>query len=502
MLADTAVEPVIVYMRQVARQRHWPEWSDVAITRLVVDEYLSTDLQELFALTDETSPLDETALATAMRHFNVWSVVTWARCDNNIGNAPSSRTLSDQLHHQRPRFLKRRAGSRPWAVAGTAAARTEVRRLRHRFKGRIGQLQPRDELAPAVMQAKTFAAWQWYNFLASHVQVGQKVLRLNLDETGVCLFQGGGKGNVFIAKNLRRQNVTKSAQRTYLTHVAIICDDAELQLKLPQFIIGNERTIPQKRFAALRRACPPNVKLLRAQSAWVNITTFSLIIKELGIALASVLHEFLPILVFDAFRPHLDARIFAACARAHLLPLVNPAKLTWFLQPLDTHTFARYKLHLQRAYQDARRRSESGVVGVAEVLDSIFVVIRQVMEQNLWASAFDRNGFSAGQHAVPPAMWDQLGLDSRIAVASSQPTVDQVRLCFPARCRVPSNVWRPLSTIGLAIGPAASASAPSSSTALHPFRVRLPPMPRAVATSSGSSGPITSRTRSHGPAAT
>jgi len=485
-------------MRHVARQRHWPQWSDAAITRLVIDEYLATDLQELFALTDETSPLDETALATAMRHFNVWSVVTWTRRDNTIGNCPSSRALSDQLHTRRPPFLRRHAGSRPWAVAGTSAARKEVQRLRHRFKGRIGQIRPREEIPPAVMRAKTLAAWQWYNFLAGHARVGQKVLRLNLDETGVCLFQGGGKGNVFIAKNARRQNVPKGKQRAYLTHVAIICDNAELQPLLPQFIIGNEHTIPQKRLAALRRACPPNVKLLRAKSSWVNITTFALIIRELGVALASARHDCLPILVFDAFRPHLDARIFAACARARLLPLVSPAKLTWFLQPLDTHAFARYKLHLQRAYQDARRSSESGTVGVAEVLDSIYVVIRHVLEQNQWGSAFDRNGFSAGQHGVPPKMWNQLELDTRIAVASSQPTTDQVRLCFPGRCRVPVNVWRPLSTISVVVGPSTTASSSSSGAALRPTGVRLTPIRRAFAVSSG---PVASRTRSRGPAA-
>ena len=173
MLADTSVEPVVVYLRQVARQRHWPVWGEDAIARLVVDEYLSAELHELLALTDETAPLDDTALATAMRLFNVWSVVTWVRHDNGIGNAPCSRALSDQLHQRRARFLKRHLGARPWAVAGTSAARKEVQRLRHRFRGRIGQLRPRAELAPAVMQAKALAAWQWYNFLASQAHVGQ-----------------------------------------------------------------------------------------------------------------------------------------------------------------------------------------------------------------------------------------------------------------------------------------------------------------------------------------
>ena len=43
-------------------------------------------------------------------------------------------------------------------------------------------------------------AWQHYNYFVGYVQVGRKVLRLNLDETSLCLWQGRRKGNVFIWK--------------------------------------------------------------------------------------------------------------------------------------------------------------------------------------------------------------------------------------------------------------------------------------------------------------
>ena len=40
------------------------------------------------------------------------------------------------------------------------------------------------------MCAHAFAAWGWYNYCASRVPVGKRVLRVNMDETAVCLFQG------------------------------------------------------------------------------------------------------------------------------------------------------------------------------------------------------------------------------------------------------------------------------------------------------------------------
>jgi hypothetical protein len=40
------------------------------------------------------------------------------------------------------------------------------------------------------------AVWQWYNCCAARVPAGKAPLRINMDETSVCLFQGGGKGTV------------------------------------------------------------------------------------------------------------------------------------------------------------------------------------------------------------------------------------------------------------------------------------------------------------------
>ena len=48
--------------------------------------------------------------------------------------------------------------------------------------------------------------WQWYNCAASCVELGLEVLRINLDETSVCFFQGGGKGTVVCRKRRLEAN--------------------------------------------------------------------------------------------------------------------------------------------------------------------------------------------------------------------------------------------------------------------------------------------------------
>ena len=49
------------------------------------------------------------------------------------------------------------------------------------------------------------AVWQWYNYLESQTPTGFKLLRLNLDETSVKLYQGDQKGTCFFKKKRPRE---------------------------------------------------------------------------------------------------------------------------------------------------------------------------------------------------------------------------------------------------------------------------------------------------------
>ena len=114
------------------------------------------------------------------------------------------------------------------------------------------------------------------------------MLRINLDETAVCLFQGGGKGNVFLSKKdpALVQHSPHSQRRCYVTHVAFICDDPVVQHALPQVVIANEHTVRLRDLEAIRSACAPNVTLLREKSAWVNGAIIARLVRLLAVRLA------------------------------------------------------------------------------------------------------------------------------------------------------------------------------------------------------------------------
>ena len=298
-----------------------------------------------------------------------------------------------------------------------------------------------------------------------------------MDETAVCLFQGKGKGNIVLAKGIKTsQNLPKWKQRASLTHVAFVCDNPRVQSALPQVIIGNERTLPAKQMATLRSRCPPNVRLLRAKSAWVNGQICGQLVRWLAAALSPFWADFQPMLMFDACKSHTCPAVWRACSVTRIWPLLVPAQLTWLLQPLDTHAFSLYKLHLQKAYQAMRILTDDGVVGVAELLESVYIAIREVLESSEWATAFDRDGFGTQQAGVSQRVLKEMQLDVPVVVSAARPVAAQLAACFPKRSWVPvTSLWRSVDAPAAPIVFATSSSSSPASAAAPPIGSRLIP---------------------------
>lgn len=271
------------------------------------------------------------------------------------------------------------------------------------------------------------------------------MLRINFDETAVCLFQGAGRGNVFLAKNKPAvQNVPIGKRRTYLTHVAFVCDDPAIQPALPQVVIGNEHTIKARQLDAMRATCMPNVRVLRRKSAWVCWQLIAQIVRWLAEALEPFIADVQPILFFDACKAHLHSNVFAACAAANIWAVVLAAKMTRLLQPLDTHTFQKYKIYLQKAYQTERIRSASGNLDVAGLLLCVNDAVRSVLHAIPWAAAFDGDGLGPGQAALRDRVAAELQLSPPFAAPDTRPSLVQIQCCFPKRFQVPvASIWRP-----------------------------------------------------------
>ena len=300
-----------------------------------------------------------------------------------------------------------------------------------------------------------------------------------MDETAVCLFQGGRAGNIFLSRgHTVSEKASTAVRRAYMTHVAFICDDAEVQKVLPQILICNRHGVSAADFAAAKAELPGNVHLWRCNSAWVNKELCKDIMRVLATALAPFMDRMHVILMFDAYASHISLQMWNALARWNIHGQLIPASETWLLQPLDVYVFKRFKANMQRHYQLRQIKAVGPAINFRRVVGSTCDAIRDVLCSQGWARAFDSSGFSVRQGKVSERVRGALGLTSLVAVGCSRPTVDELRVCHPRRRKVhAAAIWRRTEDA-----------------------VALPSTSKASLTSSASksfvaAGPISSRTR-------
>ena len=120
---------------------------------------------------------------------------------------------------------------------------------------------------PGVL-AEAFSSWNWYNYLASKAPPAKRLLRVNIDETSVSWWQGSGKGTIAFARrgdaeHEAHQSVPRRLKRMNMTHVAFICDAADLQPKMPQIFIGNAAIFKVSDIRVLNAEAPDNILFVR-----------------------------------------------------------------------------------------------------------------------------------------------------------------------------------------------------------------------------------------------
>ena len=229
---------------------------------------------------------------------------------------------------------------------------------------------------------------------------------------------------------LPTQHATRNHQRMCFTHVGIICNKAEIQPLLPQVIFVAAHSLSIAAWERLLEDCPRNVFIKRMKKGWNNAAQHKIIIQILGLVLEPYLNTMQPILSFDAVPLHLENAIFDALRIAKIWYIVIPARLTWLLQPLDTHGFMKYKRFLKDTYQDnlAQGRGDE----VERMIRLVMLAIRHVLQAIRWDYAFKENGFSSDLTNVSPYIREQLEWPNLPVISNERPSLEALRLCWPS----------------------------------------------------------------------
>ena len=248
------------------------------------------------------------------------------------------------------------------------------------------------------------AAWRWANFLTEEAKRDGKVpLLINLDETSVPFSAANTKGNMILAMPRRQtepterptMNITRKTTRAHFTHVAVICDDPAMQPLLPQVLIFNDKQINTRRAAVLGSELPFNVRIIVKKSAGTDGSVNAAILASIGKLMESFPTK-RAIVIQDTCSAHLNAAAWARAWGAGIWTCLVPPSLTWLLQPLDTHCFARYTCELDMVAADCYKDLDRDPAA-EDIAKAVGTVIRKVLQGTVWRKAFQETGWSHQQ---------------------------------------------------------------------------------------------------------
>lgn len=271
--------------------------------------------------------------------------------------------------------------------------------------------------------------------------------------------------------------------RGHITHVAMIAHEPAVQPLLPQVLLGNERRFTLKFLRDVQGELPANIQLWRRKSGWTNHIVMTQLLAVLAKALGSLMATRYVILLLDCAPQHFHPTVIACARRRNTRLIFVPAKLTFLLQPCDTHVFARFKAFLRSNWAKERTASVDGEVSVKSWLLLLVGAIRKVLQGVAWRDAFLHTGVLQQQQGLSKYVLAHLAELSPPTYAKGPPSVEDARLLFPR------NTKANIANLMLWPAPKARAkAAPLVAPPLVPPALPLPltALPAGVA---GSAGP-------------
>lgn len=350
-----------------------------------------------------------------------------------------------------------------------------------------------------VCQVTVFLSWaQW--LLRAVLSPGRYVI-VNLDETAVERVIPRRAGHVAaprvrgVARPLMHERVARAESHGHLTLVAIATPDAALQPLLPQFILTKDDRLSVAERARLEGMAAP-VMWYRGTNGWVTQDNFP----SLLTALRRVLRDHRPgleyVVVLDCAAQHMCGRVIGHAARLGLHLMFVPSRLTYLLQPLDTHVFARFKVELHRLQCAARAEAASGALARCQWLDCLEQAIQNVIVRGQFERAFAGNGLMGQPELVRAAVLDQVG--SILPLPWRHPSDDELAtLMGRGALREAGRICRPALRL-MAAAPAPAGDLVFGAAADVPRAMRLdpPPLPPPLEPPPADDAPIGHRTRS------
>ena len=181
----------------------------------------------------------------------------------------------------------------------------------------------------------------------------------------------------------------------------------------------------------VRSVLPRHAVLLRMKKGWMNADVMCWLAEHIHASLRAWRDTHVIIFMVDAYKAHFSPRVLRAFAARRIMIHFIPAKTTWIMQPVDTHLFSQYKVHLARICQQKMLSRVESPLSWRTLSEALAGTIEHAMLGRPWANAFAQLGIVGHQNTVSARVWQKLGLDEPLLAGNSLPSLEQLALVFP-----------------------------------------------------------------------
>jgi len=195
---------------------------------------------------------------------------------------------------------------------------------------------------------------------------GKTPVFVNMDETSISVTYGGQKGNIRVLKKqggFRQRFVERLSpgeRRQTVSLLVSLANVYEVHKELPHIFLGSAKHFTGTFLGTYRPQMPTNIYLWANERGWMTQDTCAVLLRAINASLGDLTSRYHVILLMDAHRAHINETICRRAMAMNMFLLYVPARLTWLLQPADTHLFAPFKSSIRRTYTNRRLAAHDG----------------------------------------------------------------------------------------------------------------------------------------------
>ena len=240
---------------------------------------------------------------------------------------------------------------------------------------------------------------RWMRHVLRDRLSGKPAVVVNMDETFLNNIKPWKKGVVLRradAEQRHEGDIRHDPKMGRTSLLASVCSHAEVQHVFPQIRLPRGRLgkLPSEPLRQAYHSAGAPQEAVHGTSGWNTSLTMKYYLKSLNRAVKRGAPGHAAVLVMDCCPSHLAADVLTYAQRLGVQVVIIPARLTWLMQPLDTHVFAQLKRRIRIAEYDWKACRDDRRMNQVARIEVHSAAIREVLVNGDWSRTLDRAGLT------------------------------------------------------------------------------------------------------------